>query len=394
MRLTLLLDLDDTLLDTNMDAFVPAYFQALAKHLKNYVQPDIMLPALMSGTQEMLMSRDSLRTLKQVFDADFYPKLGTSREQLSGPIDEFYESIFPTLQSVTKQRAGARELVDWAKAQGFHVAIATDPIFPRKASEHRIRWAGLDPQQFELISSYESFHFSKSYPDYYAEILGRLGWPDGPVLMAGNDVERDLLPAQMLGLPVYQVVATRQDSDGAERRGDLSQLLSWLQSVDLTSLEPDYKTPDAIRSILASTPGVLGSMSAGMVGEEWSQAPTEQDWSMTELVCHLRDTEREVHHMQIDILLNDAQPFVPRPDAAVWASQRDYRSENGPEALRAFGMARVETLDKLQDLGENVWARTARHAIFGPTNFTEVVGFMADHDRLHVQQTRDIIQSL
>ena len=30
MPITLLLDLDDTLLNTNMDAFIPAYFQALS----------------------------------------------------------------------------------------------------------------------------------------------------------------------------------------------------------------------------------------------------------------------------------------------------------------------------------------------------------------------------
>ena len=37
MSLTLLLDLDDTLLDTNLDAFMPAYFQALSQHLANHV---------------------------------------------------------------------------------------------------------------------------------------------------------------------------------------------------------------------------------------------------------------------------------------------------------------------------------------------------------------------
>jgi hypothetical protein len=34
MNLTLLLDLDDTLLDTNLDTFIPAYFQAFSDFLK------------------------------------------------------------------------------------------------------------------------------------------------------------------------------------------------------------------------------------------------------------------------------------------------------------------------------------------------------------------------
>ena len=83
------------------------------------------------------------------------------------------------------------ELVDWAFAKGYRVAIATDPLFPRKAVYHRIRSAGLAPERFELVSSFETFHFTKSHPAYFAEVLGRLGWPNEPVLMVGNDVEHD-----------------------------------------------------------------------------------------------------------------------------------------------------------------------------------------------------------
>jgi hypothetical protein len=32
------------------------------------------------------------------------------------------------------------------------------------------------------------------------------------------------------------------------------------------------------------------------------------------------------------------------------------------------------------------WERKARHAIFGPTNFLEIISFIADHDRMHIQQ--------
>ena len=31
---------------------------------------------------------------------------------------------------------------------------------------------------------------------------------------------------------------------------------------------------------------------------------------------------------------------------------------------------------------EQAWSKQARHAIFGPSSFLEVIGFMAEHDRL------------
>ena len=53
MSLTLLFDLDDTLLDTNLEAFVPAYFQTLANHLASRVSSDVMLRALVNCMARM-----------------------------------------------------------------------------------------------------------------------------------------------------------------------------------------------------------------------------------------------------------------------------------------------------------------------------------------------------
>jgi FMN phosphatase YigB (HAD superfamily) len=388
MTLTLLLDLDDTLLDTNLESFVPAYFQALSKHLARRVSPEIMLPALMSATRLMNESEDFTRTLKEVFDQDFYPKIGLSPDDLAGLLDDFYDNVFPSLGSLTRPRPDAASFVEWAFRQGFRLAIATDPLLPLKATRHRVRWAGFDPAQFELISAFEHFHFSKTYPAYYAEMLGRMGWPDGPVLMVGNDMQRDILPAQRLGLKTYHVDGSPASGSGpeADLRGNLFDLRLRLESADLSMFEPDFKSPQAILAILSASPAVLRGMSLSRADSDWSREPTPGDWALIEIVCHLRDTEREIHHAQIRLFAEQGNPFIPRPDAAVWARERKYLNENGLQSLRAFAAARRETLSMLSVLNDADWMRPARHAIFGPTNFREVIGFMADHDRLHIQQ--------
>ncbi|MGC8857139.1 MAG: HAD family hydrolase, partial [Anaerolineae bacterium] len=221
MSLTLLLDLDDTLLDTNMEAFVPAYFQALASHLSSLVSPEAMLPALMAGTRQMMVSEDPARTLQQVFDAEFFPRLGIERQALKDAIEDFYDQVFPTLGTLTRPRPEAVELVEWAFSRGYRVAIATDPFFPLKATQHRLRFAGLPPEKypFALVSAYETFHFTKSHAAYFAEVLGRLGWPEGPVLMVGNDAERDLAPASRLGLATFWVNGDPAQSSGPAANG-------------------------------------------------------------------------------------------------------------------------------------------------------------------------------
>ena len=175
MPLTLLLDLDDTLLNTNLSAFIPAYFQALAKNLSPHIAPELMTRALLVGTNQMNTSEDFSNTLSDVFDASFYPLLNISRGELAPAIENFYDNIFPTLKGLTTQRPDAKPFVDWAFSKGYRLVVATDPLLPRKATYHRLRWAGFDPEQFEIVTTYEDFHFSKTHAAYYAEVLGRLG---------------------------------------------------------------------------------------------------------------------------------------------------------------------------------------------------------------------------
>src|SRR5262245_15360275 len=111
MSLTLLFDLDDTLLDTNLEAFVPAYFQALAQHMEGRVSAAVMLRAFVQGWSLMNESVDPTRTLQEVFDSDFYPKLGIPKEELSDVIEEFYDNVFPTLRVHTRQRPEAAPLI-------------------------------------------------------------------------------------------------------------------------------------------------------------------------------------------------------------------------------------------------------------------------------------------
>ena len=242
MSLTLLFDLDDTLLDTNMDAFLPAYFQAFSGYFADHVPPKAMLSALVSSTNLMYQNRNPARTLEEVFHDNFYRRLGVPKDELDGLVKRFYDEVFPALRVHTRQKPEAFPLIEWALSSGYHVAVATDPIFPCKAMQQRVRWAGLAPECFEFISTVESFHFSKTYPAYYAELLGRMGWPDRPVLVVGNDVERDMLPAQRLGLKTYLVDGESASTSGPfdavhgrpeAGRGKLAGLRPWLESIEL-----------------------------------------------------------------------------------------------------------------------------------------------------------------
>ncbi|MBE0699790.1 MAG: hypothetical protein IH586_22920, partial [Anaerolineaceae bacterium] len=125
MTLTLLLDLDDTLLHNDIDVFVPAYLKALGKHLSKYVAPEIMIPCLLAATKEMLTNDTPAISLENAFDQAFYPAIGRSKEELRPIIEQFYDEIYPDLHTLTGQRPEAAGIVAQAFEQGHQLVIAT-----------------------------------------------------------------------------------------------------------------------------------------------------------------------------------------------------------------------------------------------------------------------------
>jgi FMN phosphatase YigB (HAD superfamily) len=389
MPITLLLDLDDTLLNTNMDAFIPAYFQALSDALADMVEPKVMLPALMGGTKAMLVNKDPARTLREVFDDYFFPKLNMERTNLQGRIDQFYDEVFPRLGSLTTPIPEAVRLVDWAFEQGHRVVIATNPLFPLKAIQHRLHWAGLPPEKypFALVTSYENMHFTKEAVAYYPEVLAQLGWPEGPAVMVGDDIEREVKPTQAAGMPVFLVQNHGEvlTEPAGIPQGPLESFRAWLEKTDPDAIHFSFKGYPALLANLRASPAALSTLPASLSQEAWTQPPAPGEWCLTEIICHLRDVEREVNLARIHKILDEENPFLVGEVTDVWVKERRCVEQDGRRALADFVDARKVTLGLLDDL-QVEWSRTARHAIFGPSTLQELVGIVAGHDRVHIQQ--------
>lgn len=124
----------------------------------------------------------------------------------------------------------------------------------------------------------------------------------------------------------------------------------------------------------------------------WAYRPSDAEWSLTEIACHLRDVEHEVHQARYRALINGDGAFLPGVDADQWAIPRNYRAQNCPTAFSDFLSARDETIALLATLPPEVWARQGQHTYFGPTSLRELVYLAVQHDRVHRQQIEALIQ--
>ncbi len=230
MTHALLLDLDDTLLHNSMDDFLPRYFNALMAAMSDWMPPQEFMRALHHATQRMIANTEPTLTNETVFWQAFEPMLPHDRATIEPVLNRFYEETFPSLYEDSEPMAGAREVVEAAKDAGWKVAIATNPVFPLSAIQHRIAWAGLDEGLFDFVSSYQNMTSTKPHPGYFAQIATALGVPAGQCVMAGNHLSNDLVGAAAVGMRTFWVT-TFPIADAEllpDAQGSLDDLRRWL----------------------------------------------------------------------------------------------------------------------------------------------------------------------
>lgn len=199
----ILFDLDGTLLPMDNDEFTKGYFKLLAKKLAPHgYEPQKLIDGIWAGTAAMVKN-DGSRTNEEAFWKRFSEDFG-ERVYADKPVfDEFYSLEFQSAKAICGYDPQAAEAVAKIKKAGLRVVLATNPIFPEYATASRIRWAGLDPADFEFFTHYGNIGYCKPDPEYYREILKRLDVPAEQCLMVGNDTAEDIKAAEKAGLNVF-----------------------------------------------------------------------------------------------------------------------------------------------------------------------------------------------
>ncbi len=197
-----LFDLDGTLLPMDQDIFIKAYFKGIATKLAPYgYDPQTLIKAIWGGTDAMI-ANDGSKTNEEVFWDFFATIFGDNAREDEPKFASFYEENFDEVSAVCGHDERADRIIKNIKAKGLKVVLATNPIFPQIATRKRMKWAGLDENDFELYTTYENSRHSKPNLDYYRDVLNELDARACECVMVGNDVGDDMV-ARKLGMKVF-----------------------------------------------------------------------------------------------------------------------------------------------------------------------------------------------
>ena len=227
-----LFDLDGTLLPLDQDVFIKDYFGRMAKKLAPYgYEPDKLIKAILAGMQAMI-GNDGSCTNEDAFWRVFTDILGEHVKDDIPVFDAYYRNEFQEVKNSCGFLPEAAKTVRTIRDMGYRVVLATNPMFPSVATESRIRWAGLLPEDFELYTTYENSTYCKQNLKYYEEILDKIGVLPEECLMVGNDVGEDMI-TEKLGMKVFLLPAYLINKEGKDisgyPQGDLAELMAYLE---------------------------------------------------------------------------------------------------------------------------------------------------------------------
>lgn len=230
----ILFDLDGTLLPMDQELFVKAYFGRLAAKLapEGY-DPEKLIQSIWTGTAAMVKN-DGSKTNEAAFWDHFASIFGEASRADEPKFAEFYRTDFQRVQAACGFDPRAAQVIGKLKDMGFTLALATNPIFPAIATESRMRWAGLNQNDFVLYTTYENSRYCKPNPGYYQDILDQLGAQPQECLMVGNDVTEDMV-AQTLGMQVFLLTDCLINKHGkdisAYPQGSFDELLAYIEKL-------------------------------------------------------------------------------------------------------------------------------------------------------------------
>ena len=230
----ILFDLDGTLLPMDQDVFVKDYLGRMARFLAPYgYDAQLLVKAIWAGTGSMVKNDGKIKN-EDVFWRVFNSVLGRDARQDENLFSEFYETVFQQSSASCGYHPEAAEIIREIKNWGYRLILATNPLFPAIATLSRIKWAGLNSEDFELITTYENSHFCKPNPDYYREILGKLNLNGDECLMVGNDVGEDMVAGQ-LGMQTFLLTDCLINKNGEDislyPNGSFSELLHFIRGL-------------------------------------------------------------------------------------------------------------------------------------------------------------------
>ena len=155
----------------------------------------------------------------------------------------------------------------------------------------------------------------------------------------------------------------------------------------------DQRDKERLLWNLRSLPNELHDLIGDLDEDTLRWRPIPDKWSIKEIMCHLRDMEREAYLARYQRLLGEENPFLPNVDQNRIAYESDYINQDAKAALAEFRQLREETIRTLDTAPAESWSRGGTHETDGTMTIEQLVARqIKGNDLNHLVQMKDIVR--
>jgi uncharacterized damage-inducible protein DinB len=128
---------------------------------------------------------------------------------------------------------------------------------------------------------------------------------------------------------------------------------------------------------------------AGLSEEQLRFRPGEGQWSLKEVIGHVRDFA-EIDHDRLIKMITQERPVLPGYGQEDLAREHNYQDAGLQTVLEELASIRQETVHVLTELVDANWARTGRHVERGTFSIRQHVEHLVEHEALHLEHVRAV----
>lgn len=125
--------------------------------------------------------------------------------------------------------------------------------------------------------------------------------------------------------------------------------------------------------------------------EMWAYKPSEEKWSIHEILIHLADSEVN-SYARCRMMLAEPGSQVIAYNQDAWAKQLNYQNQNTKDALELFKWLRKMNYDLIKDTPDDKWDNFVMHSETGKFTLSSWLGIYEPHIPGHIEQMRKVFE--
>ena len=162
------------------------------------------------------------------------------------------------------------------------------------------------------------------------------------------------------------------------------------------SVTRELMSTGQILSLLAETPSRVGVLSRSLSPAQLRTPPGPGEWSVNDVVAHLRSCV-DTRGVTLQRILKEDSPTIRAINPRTWITSTNYLELEFHDSFAVFARERADLLETLAQLSPEAWTRSALVTGAGAvlTRTAQAFGdWLARHERQHYRQLEQISEAV